>query len=121
MGEIQSTDGGSSDRETTVSQLRDVVQQFVDERNWRSFHNPKNLAMSLAIETAELMEHFQWLSLEQSDELLDDPQRMAAVGEELADCLSYVLALANTMQIDLSTTLRRKMVLNRKKYPVDPA
>lgn len=107
------------DHQTTVSALRQLVKRFVDERNWHQFHSPKNLAMSLAIETAELMEHFQWLSLEQSRALADDPAQLAEVGEELADVLCYALAMANELGLDLSTAIRRKMVKNAQKYPAD--
>ncbi len=105
------------DQRTSVAQLREVVRQFVDQRHWQSFHNPKNLAMSLAIETGELMEHFQWLTLEECDRVADDPDKKHAVEEELADCLAYILAIANTMDIDLSQALRSKMIRNAEKYP----
>lgn len=108
----------SRDETTSVQSLRDLVERFVAERNWHSFHNPKNLAMSLGIETGELMEHFQWLSLEQAAELQTDPEKKHAVGEELADCLAYILAIANVMEIDLSSTLANKMIRNAEKYPV---
>lgn len=108
----------SDDKATTVSQLRDVVQRFVDERDWRKFHNPKNLSMSLAIEVGELMEHFQWLTPEEAIDVADDPTKKHAAGEELADCLAYVIAIANTMEIDLSQALQAKMIRNAVKYPV---
>ena len=107
----------SSDSATTVSQLRQLVKQFVDARDWNSFHNPKNLAMSLAIETGELMEHFQWLTLEEAVALRCDPKRKHEVGEEIADCLAYLLSLANAMEIDLSEALQAKMIRNAEKYP----
>jgi len=107
------------DEQTSVAQLRDLVRQFVDERNWRQFHSPKNLSMSLAIEAAELMEHFQWLTLDESRALASDDRRRAEVAEELADVLSYALALANELQIDVSAAMRDKMVKNARKYPVD--
>ena len=112
----QNTSG--TDHETTLADLKAVVEKFVDERNWHSFHNPKNLVMSLAIETAELMEHFQWLTSEQSQRVMDDPESRVAVGEEVADCLAYLLALANKLDIDLATTLRAKMIRNVEKYPI---
>lgn len=95
-----------------------MVHQFVDERQWHDFHNPKNLVMSLAIETAELMEHFQWLTAEESLAVMDDAQRAHEVGEEVADCLAYLLAIASKLEIDLATTLRAKMIRNAEKYPV---
>lgn len=94
-----------------------MVHQFVDERHWHEFHNPKNLAMSLAIETAELMEHFQWATAEEALAIMDDADRAHAVGEEVADCLAYLLAIASKLEIDLATTLRAKMIRNAEKYP----
>lgn len=102
----------------TVDELKAIVHQFVDERNWHEFHQPKNLVMSLAIETAELMEHFQWLTPDESARVKDDEQKLHDVGEEVADCLAYLLAIANKLDIDLSTTLRAKMIRNAIKYPV---
>ena len=106
-----------SDSETTVAQLRRMVEQFVDRRDWHRFHTPKNLAMSISIEAAELMEHFQWLTPEESLRLRSDPEQLTAVGEELADVLCYALAMANELGLDLSTAIRDKMVKNAKKYP----
>lgn len=108
-----------NDQTTTVAELRELIRKFVEERDWRQFHAPKNLAMSMAIEAAELMEHFQWLSVDDSRSLADDPVRRAAVGEELADVLGYGLALANELGLDVSETIRDKMAKNVKKYPAD--
>ncbi|MEO1526888.1 MAG: nucleotide pyrophosphohydrolase [Planctomycetota bacterium] len=113
------SDRVSSDQQTTLLSLRDLVESFVAERDWHKFHNPKSLSMSLAIEAGELMEHFQWLTLEQAGELKHDPDKKHAAGEELADCLAYVLAIANAMDIDLSQALAAKMVRNAEKYPAD--
>ena len=106
-----------NDHDTTIEQLREVVRQFVDERDWQQFHSPKNLSMALAIEVGDLMEHFQWITPEASREV--SGETFAAVGEEMADVLCYLLAIANELDIDLSTTLREKMVKNRQKYPTD--
>lgn len=105
------------DQRTTVADLREIVRQFVDERNWRQFHSPKNLSMSLAIEAAELMEHFQWISPDESRQIAADGEKLSAVGEELSDVLCYTLALANELGLDVSTALRDKMVKNARKYP----
>ncbi|MEM6776395.1 MAG: nucleotide pyrophosphohydrolase [Planctomycetota bacterium] len=102
----------------TITDLKNVVQLFVDERNWSVFHSPKNLAMSLSIESAELMEHFQWLTPEQADQIMQDADKAHAVGEELADCLAYLLAMASRLNVDLATSLRAKMLRNAVKYPV---
>lgn len=106
-----------ADENTTVAQLRARMASFVADRQWELFHNPKNLAMSLAIETAELMEHFQWLTLEQAQAYANEEANREAIADELADCLSYVLALANALEMDLSEELRRKMIKNERKYP----
>ena len=105
------------DQDTPIADLRDVVRQFVAERDWQQFHSPKNLSMALAIEAAELMEHFQWLSVEASRTLKADAERCASVGEELADVFCYVLALANELELDLTSTMLRKMERNALKYP----
>ena len=108
-----------SDAETTVADLRQLVHDFVERRDWRQFHSPKNLAMSLAIEAAELMEHFQWITPEQSRRLGQQPENLTAIGEELADVLCYSLAMANELGLDLSTAIRQKMVKNEQKYPAE--
>jgi dCTP diphosphatase len=108
-----------TDSTTTVADLKQLVAGFVAERDWRRFHAPKNLSMSLAIEAAELMEHFQWISPEQSRHMADDPDRLAEVGDELADVICYALAMANELGLDLSTAVRSKMVKNKQKYPAE--
>jgi NTP pyrophosphatase (non-canonical NTP hydrolase) len=105
------------DSETTVEALRELVEQFVARRNWHQFHAPKNLAMSLAIEAAELMEHFQWLTVEESRAVAGQPDKLAEVSDELADVLCYALAMANVLGLDLSTAIRTKMAKNERKYP----
>lgn len=108
-----------NDQTTTVSELRHIVRTFVEERDWRQFHSPKNLSMSLAIEVAELMEHFQWLTIEESRQVSQDQNERLAVGEELADVVCYALALANELNLDLTDCLQRKMSKNAAKYPID--
>jgi NTP pyrophosphatase (non-canonical NTP hydrolase) len=108
-----------NDTETTVAELRQVVDRFVAERDWHQFHTPKNLAMSLAIEAAELMEHFQWLTPDQSWRVADQPDKKSQVGEELSDVFCYLLALANELKLDLATALEAKMVKNAEKYPAE--
>jgi len=109
----------ATDATTTVAELREILARFVAERDWSQFHSPKNVSMALAIEAAELMEHFQWLTTEASRQLVDDPEKLAAVGEELADVVGYSLALANELGIDVSSAIRAKMVKNRLKYPAE--
>jgi NTP pyrophosphatase (non-canonical NTP hydrolase) len=106
-----------NDAQTTVARLREIVEQFVQQRDWHPFHTPKNLAMAMAIKAAELMEHFQWLTPEQSRALADRPDQLAAVADELADVFCYGLAMANELGLDLSTAILGKMAKNEKKYP----
>jgi NTP pyrophosphatase (non-canonical NTP hydrolase) len=96
-----------------------LIRNFVDARDWEQFHAPKNLAMSLAIEAAELMEHFQWISTEKSREIAAEPGQLAEVSDELADVLCYALAMANQLDIDLSSAIRSKMKKNEEKYPAE--
>jgi NTP pyrophosphatase (non-canonical NTP hydrolase) len=107
------------DSQTTIAALRELVRCFVEERDWRQFHSPKNLSMSLAIEAAELMEHFQWIDAAESRAVRDDPAKLAAIRDEIADVLCYVLALANELEIELSGAVRDKMVKNAIKYPAE--
>lgn len=103
---------------TTVSALRQAVSQFVAERSWEHYHTPKNLSMSIAIEAAELMEHFQWGSLEESDSLVQNSESRLTVADELADVLIYCLALANQADIDLSSAILTKLERNAGRFPV---
>lgn len=105
-----------NDAQTTIADLRCLVERFVAERDWQRFHAPKNLSMALAVEAAELMEHFQWQEVEASRSPGADARR-EAIADELADVTCYVLALANALEIDLATAVRAKMVKNVAKYP----
>ena len=107
------------DDRTTISDLRQRIQQFVDERDWRQFHRPKNLAMSIAIEAAELMEHFQWVDSAESHTRAFDAAHREKIAEEIADVCCYVLSLANAMELDLSDAVLRKLEKNARKYPAD--
>jgi dCTP diphosphatase len=108
-----------SDQATTLAELRGAVQRFVDERDWRQFHTPKNLSMAIAIESAELMEHFQWLGSEESRGVRESPDSLAEVREELADIMCYALSFANALEIDIASAVRDKLVKNAHKYPAD--
>ena len=108
-----------NDRETTLGDLRQIIEEFVDQRDWQQFHAPKNISMALAIEAAELMEHFQWLTVSASREVTTDTEKLQAVSEEMADVLCYLLALANELDVDLTTAMLAKMEKNRRKYPAE--
>lgn len=111
-------DTSLSDTNTTISQLRGEVHAFVQERDWGKYHTPKNLGMSIAIEAAEIMEHFQWHSSKQSVDLIKVPELKKQVADELADVLVYCLVLANQAEIDISSAVRSKMARNQKRFPV---
>lgn len=106
-----------ADNSTSIEALKDVVRQFVDARDWQQFHSPKNLATSILIEGAELCEHFQWLTEEQSRALSGTLSCDSEIAEEIADVLSYALAIANVLDIDLHDALVGKMAKNAVKYP----
>lgn len=106
-----------TDNKTTVAELRQVMASFVSARDWEKFHDAKNLTMALAIEAAELMEHFQWVRTDELDGLLADDRVRNEVRDELADVFAFVLSLANQLDLDLATALRDKMEKNVKKYP----
>jgi dCTP diphosphatase len=106
------------DSRTTISALRLAVSRFVKERSREHYHTPKNLSMSIAIEAAELMERFQWCSLEKSIALAQDGEGRAAVSDELADVLIYCLALANQADIDLSAAILDKLERNAGRFPI---
>lgn len=99
----------------SLEQLRDRLRAFAAERDWEQFHTPKNLAMALIAEAAELVEHFQWLTPEQSAQL--PPQRLAEVRHELADILIYLVRSADKLGIDLIAAAADKMALNEERYP----
>jgi dCTP diphosphatase len=108
-----------ADATTTVAELRAAMARFVEEREWTRFHRPKHLAMSVAIEAAELMEHFQWTDAGASPAEQGDQSARVAVGEEMADVLAYLVSLANALEIDLAAAFERKMARNREKYPAE--
>ena len=99
--------------------LRDSLRQFAEERDWYQFHSPKNLASALAVEAAELLERFQWLTEDQSRRL--PPEELAKVREEMADVLNYLVRLADKLDVNLLEAARDKIQLNALKYPVEKA
>ncbi len=111
--------GRMADERTTVAELREVVRQFVAERNWEPFHTPKNVSMGITIEAAELMEHFLWIDGAASLEVALQPEKKAAIADEMADVAAYLLRLSDVLGIDLSEALRGKMVKNALKYPAE--
>jgi dCTP diphosphatase len=108
-----------TDGETTVGQLKSLVQEFSRERDWEQFHHPKDLGLALASEVGELLDHFRFKSDSQVLALLDDESVHREVAHELADCLWALLRLASVCRVDLSSSLLEKVDLAARKYPVD--
>ncbi len=102
---------------STLSSLQQELARFATVRDWEQFHSPKNLSMALIAEAAELVEHFQWLSEEQSANLADDKRQ--AVRLELADIFIYLLRIADRLDIDLLQAARDKMTINERRYPAE--
>lgn len=107
-----------SDKTTdSLAQLNERLLAFARERDWEQFHSPKNLAMALIAECAELVEHFQWLSEEQSRQL--PPEKQEQVALEMADILIYLIRAAERLDIDLIAAAQRKIAINETRYPAD--
>ena len=104
---------------TALSDLTDTILRFRDARNWRQFHNPKDMAVSLSLEVAELLELMQWKNGAELEAHL--AQRRHEVGEELSDILYWTLLIAHDLGIDLADAFRAKMAVNEAKYPVEHA
>lgn len=102
-----------------IQALQASLRTFAAERDWEQFHSPKNLATALSVEAAELLEHFQWLTDEQSRAL--PPEKRDSVAEEVADVLLYLLQLSDKLAIDPLDAARKKLGINAKKYPVERA
>ena len=102
-----------------LEEIRERLADFAKERNWDQFHSPKNLTMALAAEAAELLEIFQWLTEEQSKEIVKNSKEMALVKEEIADVFIYLMRLADKLGINIEEEVERKMKLNENKYPVE--
>ena len=106
-----------SDKDMTLAELKEMAREFRDRREWGRFHTPKNLSMAVAIEAAELMEQFQWLTRDEVSRLAEDRGKLELIREELADVLIYALSLANCLEIDVASAMVNKLAKNAEKYP----
>lgn len=106
-----------SDKKVTIQELKDIIQDFMNARDWTQFHNPKNLTISITLEAAELMEHFQWTDIEQSIEKAN--KNSEEIKEEVADIVILIMRFCNLYNIDLSQAIIDKMEKNGKKYPIE--
>jgi dCTP diphosphatase len=106
------------DDNISIDRLQTSIQEFITERDWDRYHTPKNLSMSIAIEAAELMEHFQWVTSGQSLAMIDhDPIRTQVV-DELSDILIYCLSLVNKIDVDISLAILDKLKRNEIRFPI---
>lgn len=101
----------------SLEQIKERLRTFTTARDWDQFHSPKNLAMAMIVEAAELVEHFQWLTEDQSQTL--PPDKLAEVEQEIADIQIYLIRLADKLDIDMEQAVNAKMELNEKKYPAE--
>ncbi len=109
------------DNSVTLDDLKQLVTEFRDLRDWKQFHNPKDLATAISIESAELLENFLWKDQADVDAIVSDSVKMEKIRDELADILIFCFSLADSTGIDLSTAIQRKLEKNAAKYPVDKA
>ena len=107
------------DEKMTISQLKNEIEKFSEEREWKKYHNPKDLAISISIESAELLENFQWLTDQEIIQKLEDSEKLAKIKSELADVLVYTISLSNKLSFDISEIILDKMKKNKRKYPVE--
>ncbi len=105
------------DAKTSIEDLKGLVKDFVAAREWETFHRSKHLAMSIAIEAAELMEHFQWNDADEGQTLLANAEKKLEISDELADILIYCIAFANQADIDISTAIKSKLDRNEFRFP----
>jgi len=107
-----------SDSNTMISELKSKVKEFIHVRAWEKYHNPKNIAESICIEAAELLQRFQWRTPEETKTWKGDIRKLEPIKEEIADILIYCLSFANALDIDLSEAVLHKIRRNEEKYPV---
>jgi dCTP diphosphatase len=112
---VSGQSGGAD--QIALTRLRDRLRDFASARDWNQFHSPKNLAIALSVEAAELLEHFQWVS--DKDSLTIPPAKLGKIDEEIADVFLYLIRLADMLNIDLVQAADRKIEANSRKYPVE--
>jgi len=102
-----------------ISAIKNELRTFVSDREWEKYHTPKNLVSAFAVEAAELLEIFQWMSEDEQENLKEQPETLEHIKEEFADCMNYLLRFADVMNIDIEKTLWDKIEKNKQKYPVE--
>ena len=110
-----------SDEKTTIAKLKEIVKQYNDERDYSQYHNPKELAIGASVEASELLELFMFKSNREMELMFKDSKKSQDITDEMSDTLYYIIRLAQLYDIDLSEAFQKKMVQNRKKYPIKKA
>jgi NTP pyrophosphatase (non-canonical NTP hydrolase) len=109
----------ANDNSTTIDYLKKLVAKFRDDRDWKKYHNPKDLAISISIESNELLELFQWKNLDDIQKLLENPDYLKRIKNELADVIIYCLSFVDVLGIDVSKLVIEKIKINEAKYPIE--
>ena len=109
------------DHKTNINELKEKVKVFCEEREWDQFHNPKELAIGIVTESAELLDHFRFKSEKEIEIMFKDEKKRQEICEEIADIFYFTLRLSQRYDIDLSTELIKKLEKNEKRYPVEKA
>jgi len=107
------------DEHMTIRHIKEKIQKFVNVRKWEQYHNPKDLAEAICIEAAELLEVFQWATVEEASSWKNVPSKISKIKDELADVLIYCFSMANVLDIDISEIILEKLGKDEVKYPVD--
>jgi len=106
-------------QQSSIDRLREIVKMFRDERLWRKYHKPKDLAIAISIEASELLQLFLWLTDEEIESLVKKDKFIKRVSEEIADIFIYILSMVDILNLDLEKIVLEKIEKNKKKYPVE--
>lgn len=109
------------DDKTNIQELKNLVEKFCEERNWDQFHQAKDLAIGIITEASELLEHFRFKSEIEVENMFKDLKKRGEITEEMADVFYFLLRLAQRYKIDLDDELKKKMIKNKNKYPIEKA
>ena len=109
------------DSETRIEEMKKALREFVEERDWKQFHTPKDLAIAISVEAAEILEHFRFRDEKELEKYLADEENVREIGYEMADVLSFLVRLSDVTGIDLANSVEEKMKKNSKRYPVGTA
>ncbi|MFA5375033.1 MAG: nucleotide pyrophosphohydrolase [Dehalococcoidia bacterium] len=118
LSDVLPGDNLMSDEKTTLIDLRDMVKKFVNDREWNQYHNPKDVAIAISLESSELLEHFLWVPDRESGAIAKETEKLVKLEEELADIIIYCLSFANVLKIDVAKAVEDKVRLNAIRYPV---